>query len=138
MDPQQQPTPGYEVPLTRPAGDMIPVVSGYEPAASASEVSRPAVPSMPATQAVPPANPPVMPVAQPQPATPQQPVPQAHPSAPTTADDLDLIEKEWVEKAKAIVAQTRTDPYAQNNEMNKFKADYMQKRYQKEIKLDEK
>ena len=53
------------------------------------------------------------------------------------ADDLDLIEKEWVNKAKAIVMQTRSDPHNQNKEMNKFKADYMKKRYNKDIKLSE-
>lgn len=58
------------------------------------------------------------------------------PTAPAVADDLDLIEKEWVLKAKAIVAQTRTDPHAQNAEMNRFKADYMKKRYQKDIKVE--
>ncbi len=56
---------------------------------------------------------------------------------PQVADDVDLIEKEWVEKAKSIVNQTRQDPHAQNKEMNRFKADYLKKRYNKEIKLEE-
>ena len=54
---------------------------------------------------------------------------------PTAASDTDLIEKEWVEKAKAIVEQTRSDPHLQNKEISKFKADYMKKRYNKTIKL---
>jgi hypothetical protein len=58
-------------------------------------------------------------------------------AAPLAADDADLIEKEWVEKAKAIVASTRHDPHIQNRELNKFKADYLQKRYNKTIKVDE-
>lgn len=58
-------------------------------------------------------------------------------SAPSVADDIDLIEKEWVDKAKAIVLQTRNDPHNQNKEMNRFKADYMKKRYNKDIKLSE-
>ena len=57
--------------------------------------------------------------------------------SPAAADDTDLIEKEWVNKAKAIVERTREDPYTQNRELNKFKADYMQKRYNKEIKISE-
>ena len=57
---------------------------------------------------------------------------------PAVADDLDLIEKEWVEKAKKIVSNTHNDPYNQNKEMNKFKADYMKKRYGKDIKLEDK
>jgi hypothetical protein len=56
---------------------------------------------------------------------------------PQVADDTDLIEKEWVDKAKEIVAQTSHDPYLQNKEMNKVRADYMKKRYNKDIKLSE-
>lgn len=56
---------------------------------------------------------------------------------PAVADDIDLIEKEWVDKAKAIVNSTRNDPHSQNDEMNRFKADYMKKRYNKDIKLSE-
>lgn len=54
---------------------------------------------------------------------------------PLIADDTDLIEKEWVDKAKQIVAQTNHDPYLQNKEINKVKADYLKKRYNKDLKL---
>jgi hypothetical protein len=57
--------------------------------------------------------------------------------APQIADDTDLIEKEWVEKAKQIVNHTRHDPHQQNKEMNIMKADYLKKRYNKDIKLSE-
>jgi hypothetical protein len=53
------------------------------------------------------------------------------------ADDLDLIEKAWVEKAKAIVKDTQGDPYAQNKLMSKMKADYLKKRYNRDIKVSE-
>lgn len=56
---------------------------------------------------------------------------------PMIADDVDLIEKEWVEKAKKIVAQTKDDPYKQNEEINKVKADYIKKRYNKTIEANE-
>ncbi len=56
---------------------------------------------------------------------------------PAIADDNDLIEKEWVEKAKQIVEQTKLDPHLQNKEMSKMKADYLKKRYNKEVKLVE-
>lgn len=56
---------------------------------------------------------------------------------PAIADDTDLIEKEWVEKAKEIVARTKDDPYLQNKEMNKIKADYIKKRYDKDVKVSE-
>jgi len=54
---------------------------------------------------------------------------------PLTANDEDLIEQEWVQKAKKIVASTRDDPYMQEREVSKLQADYMQKRYGKEVKL---
>lgn len=54
---------------------------------------------------------------------------------PAIADDNDLIEKEWVQKAKAIVAKTKEDPYTQNKEMSRYKADYVKKRFNKDVKL---
>lgn len=57
--------------------------------------------------------------------------------APQIADDSDLIEKEWVNKAKYIVEKTRNDPHLLNKEMNKIKADYIQKRYNKQLKVDQ-
>jgi Txe/YoeB family toxin of Txe-Axe toxin-antitoxin module len=57
-------------------------------------------------------------------------------AAPAMADDGDLIEKEWVLKVKQVVRATAHDPYEQNLQFTKLKADYMQKRYGKSIKLD--
>lgn len=57
--------------------------------------------------------------------------------APAIADDGDVIEKEWVEKAKQIVERTRQDPYNQTRELHKFKAEYLQKRYNKTIEAVE-
>jgi hypothetical protein len=56
---------------------------------------------------------------------------------PQIADDNDLIEKEWVSKAKKIIEENREDPYIQSKEMTLFKADYMKKRYNKAIKVSE-
>lgn len=56
-------------------------------------------------------------------------------NAPDFADDVDLIEKEWVVRAKDIVERTKNDPHLQNKEMHKFKAEYIKKRYNKELKL---
>ncbi len=55
------------------------------------------------------------------------------PANPAIADDTDLIEKEWVEKAKHIVEQTKDNPHLRNKEINKIKADYIKKRYNKDI-----
>lgn len=52
---------------------------------------------------------------------------------PEEAADADLIEKEWVLKAKQIVEHTATDPFVQQEELSKMKADYMKKRYNKDL-----
>ena len=53
------------------------------------------------------------------------------------AGDVELIEKAWVEKAKAIVHGTRGNPYLQSRELSKVKAEYIKKRYSKDIKVAE-
>lgn len=64
------------------------------------------------------------------------PVPAQNPPhvTPVLADDTDLIEKAWVDKAKTIVAQTRHDPHEQKKQISVLKADYMKKRYNKDLK----
>lgn len=97
--------------------------------------AQPAVPN--------PAPVPAQPLPAPQPAAPAgptspvaaQPANSADTTTPLIADDTDLIEKEWVEKAKQLVDQTKDDPYKQNKEINKFKATYIKKRYNKDIQL---
>ncbi len=56
---------------------------------------------------------------------------------PLIADDVDVIEKEWVDKAKKIVNATKEDPYQQEKEVSKLQADYLMKRYNKQLKLPE-
>ena len=93
-----------------------------------ADTHQPAVPTMSAVG--------MPPVATTAPA--QSPAPAApNPAAPAMADDGDLIEKEWVSKVKQIMHTTAHDPYEQNRQFTKLKADYMQKRYGKSIKLDE-
>lgn len=72
-----------------------------------------------------------------QPAIPQPSTKPEQVNTAIIADDADLIEKEWVLKAKAIVAQTSHDPNVQTKEVSKMKADYLKKRYNKQLKLDE-
>jgi hypothetical protein len=54
-------------------------------------------------------------------------------TAPLIANDDDLIEKEWVDKAKKIIAETKDDPYRREQEVGKLQADYLRKRYGKEL-----
>ena len=90
----------------------------------ASPLLQQAVQAIPAQQAV---------------SQPQQPIdqPTVDPQTPIIADDNDLIEKEWVLKAKEIVARTKHDPYQQNKEVERIKADYMKKRYNKDVRVTE-
>ncbi|MEP7205222.1 MAG: hypothetical protein ABI716_03455 [Candidatus Saccharibacteria bacterium] len=53
--------------------------------------------------------------------------------APLAANDDDLIEKEWVERAKKIVADTREDPYLREKAVNQLQRDYLMKRYGREL-----
>lgn len=63
----------------------------------------------------------------------QQPV-QASAQSDADIDDK-AIEEEWVSKAKAIVAQTQSDPYREVYELSKLKADYLSSRHNKQIKV---
>ncbi|NCU30227.1 hypothetical protein EOL73_01220 [Candidatus Saccharibacteria bacterium] len=54
---------------------------------------------------------------------------------PSVAADVDLIEKEWVDRAKLIVSETRHDPHEQEVEVGKLQADYLRKRYGREAKV---
>lgn len=52
---------------------------------------------------------------------------------PTIANDDDLIEKEWVDKAKKVLAETKDDPYRREQEVNRIQSDYLLKRYGREL-----
>lgn len=76
-----------------------------------------------------------------------QPVPVVQPTVSTStaqsatsgdnasliANDDDLIEKEWVDKAKKIIAETKDDPYRREVEIGKLQIEYIRKRYGREI-----
>jgi hypothetical protein len=138
--PTQHTTPTNDYPET--AGEILPMaqnqarlpVSTPEKQSIASEMPVTGAPSpLPAAMATPP-----LPTS-----LPSQVMPASNTAAaasvtpPAVADDVDLIEKEWVHRAKALVAKTKDNPHEQNKEMNKFKADYIKKRYNKEIKVTE-
>lgn len=56
-----------------------------------------------------------------------------HDDTPLLAADEDLIEKEWVDKAKKIILETKDDPYAREAAVTKLQADYLKKRYGREL-----
>ena len=58
---------------------------------------------------------------------------QASDDLPAVAADDDLIEKEWVDKAKQIINQTRDDPAEREKQVGRLQADYLKKRYGKQL-----
>lgn len=56
---------------------------------------------------------------------------------PIVANDDDLIEKEWVDKAKKIVADTQDDPHKRKHEVGKLQVDYLKKRFGRELGVAE-
>ncbi|HET9721694.1 MAG TPA: hypothetical protein VFP32_01540 [Candidatus Saccharimonadales bacterium] len=102
------------------------------PARQEQTAKQPPQPVLPAIQDIPAVDQPVI-------AVPAQDV-----TAPVSASDPhshaadgDHIESQWIEKAKAVIAQTQDDPFAQKSQMSKVKAEYIQKRFGKQIKTDE-
>jgi hypothetical protein len=60
--------------------------------------------------------------------------PAADDNSPATANDIDVIEKEWVDKAREIVRQTKDDPYHQEQAVEALQRAYLKKRYNKDLK----
>jgi hypothetical protein len=48
---------------------------------------------------------------------------------PVTADDVDVIEPEWVDKAEQVVQAHQGDPYGEEEAIEDLQQDYLQKRY---------
>ena len=60
-------------------------------------------------------------------------LPQIPDDTPATAHDNEVIEKEWVDKAKRVIAETKDDPYRREQEVSKLQADYLLKRYGRKL-----
>lgn len=89
---------------------------------SAAELAPPP-PQMPAMPLPP------QPVATPSPVQIAQPVSQN----PIAANDDDDIEKEWVNRAKQIIVQTKDDPFAREKAIGALQRDYLMKRYGRDV-----
>ena len=142
MEPQNKPSPEFQAPVPKSpeiAGEQLAPEKAVEkaPAPAAPERERQAgnaanqnqgAMKLPQVAPTPIPAPQAAPVVQ----DPQQPVIA---NTPIAAADTDVLEKEWLDKAKSIVKNARQDPRKQNTEVSHLKADYMQKRYGKIIKL---
>ena len=140
MDNGSTGVPQFELPrASQPmGGETAPMYPNMAPAPQEMQPQAGNQPGAPMPPVVPSMLPTAPAAAQPAPAQ----VPVSPPAAPPIsanlmAEDADLIEKAWVDKAKEIVERTRNDPYLQNREITKMKADYLKKRYNKDIKVPE-
>jgi hypothetical protein len=87
-------------------------------------------------QQVAPLSSPTQPVAGPlQSVTAPAQIPNVLDDAHSIAEDSDVIEKEWVDRAKKIVSLTANDPFIEAKELNKLKATYIKKRFNKDLPL---
>lgn len=55
---------------------------------------------------------------------------------PVSASDGNVIEKEWIEKVKQVIASTSDNPHAQQKEISRLMADYVLKRTGRKIGKD--
>ena len=130
-----------ELPRVHPNGEAMPQIPGgaeYFPDGMVrSPETLPAPEQQPAqveqltqtAQAMPP-------MAVPQVAAPVAPATQPAPltdDTPVVAADDDLIEKEWVDKLKKIITLTKGNPYEQAKAIAALQADYLKKRYNREL-----
>lgn len=129
-----------ELPQVRPSVENLPPSSGgeFRPDGDTSRaeiesrsVETPAVNMVDAQ--MPAATLPTIPA--PVPPSAQAAAPASTPSddTPLIAGDDDLIEKEWVDKLKRIIALTKDDPYERARVIAQLQADYLKKRYNREM-----
>jgi hypothetical protein len=115
-------------PEARPGGEVLPNVAPEEAgtAAPASEAGKQASQNMPVT---------------PLPSSPAsgQPAGGGQPTlvGPPIADDVDVIEKEWVNAAESVVKLTKDDPYREEEAVEDLQIDYLKKRYGKDVAKSE-
>jgi hypothetical protein len=135
MQPENLPVPGGpELPPTSPSqlGERIPVLptpeggieNGLERVEQSAEASAAAANVV--YQGAPLTTLPAIPV-----------VTQPADDNPVVAADDDVIEKEWVDKAKKIIFETKDDPFGRSTRVNELQRDYLKKRYNKNLGASE-
>jgi hypothetical protein len=134
MQPNQAPNPNElpAQPLAVPEQPGRP--TGEKPAAPAAPEKASA--SVPSASPVPPTLDPTV-LLPPLPAAPATTPPSADPATsatppnanPQVAEDVDVIEKAWVDQADTIVKQTQEDPYVEEEAVEALQQDYLKKRY---------
>jgi hypothetical protein len=127
MDPQLEKTPGLALPS--PASEQGAGIVGSQ------EVIQPHTGQLPHGAIMPPTTPPTIKASVP--LEPTQPLVAPVAMDSSTDDNTDALDEEWINKAKAVVEQTKHDPRLESTELSKVKADYLRIRYNKHIKVAE-
>lgn len=52
-------------------------------------------------------------------------------------EEREVIEKQWVQRAKEVIARNKDNPYKQKREVSRVKAEYMKARFNKVLKVEE-
>lgn len=125
---EQNPLPqieSYEVPQGVVTPEVLPITSPEygERQGSAIELAPP--PSAPLAPSV------ALPA--PAPVAPGPAVDDAIMANPIAANDDDVIEKEWVDRAKQVILQTRDNPFAREKAIGELQRDYLMKRYGRQL-----
>jgi hypothetical protein len=135
MNPSSNETSGAQLPA--PMMEQAPSANGAQAGQEQLPGPLPELPVMSPAQPTIPLPQIALPVVPPSAGVPQNDVSATTTSASaTTVTDSDLIEKEWVTRAKAIVERTKEDPHAQSEELTVVKAEYLKKRYNKTLKTN--
>lgn len=128
------PPPRFELPPQPPASgvERSPdrALEAEAPSETAVGKQQPQLPPPPQTTTATP--PPALPV----PADPHQ-AQQPLSTSGLAAADVDLIEKQWVSGTKKVLHENKDDPFKQKNEVSRVKVDYLKKRFNKVIPLDD-
>src|SRR4051794_21998345 len=107
--------------------EHAPETGGVEvptPQAAGQAAQAPAAQTTPAPVTVP--SPKQSGAPDPKPATPTS-------TSPANAEDVDVIEKEWVDAAEVVVKKHADDPHAEEEGFENLQVDYLKKRYGKDI-----
>lgn len=112
-----------------------PVEPEPAPKPQAAEATPPPAPTSAQPPAAVPGSPAPFPVVTVQPpAAPQAPAVAVNGATPAIADDVDVIEKEWVDAAENVVKSGASDPHKEEEGFETLQVSYLKKRYNKDIK----
>jgi hypothetical protein len=132
QNPNVQPNPAIPQPVEGQPKVEAPQASVAPEAAPQPVVPAPAATVVPASVTSPPV--PQAPATNPGQQLPVQNIVPAVGANPAVAEDVDVIEKEWVDQADKVIDKTKDDPYQEEESVEALQVDYLKKRYGHDVK----